>query len=300
MSFSLKQIRYFVAAAETGQISRAAAELNVTQSAVTIAIRQLEEQLGLQLLKRSSTGVVVTQEGEQLLRLGRDILATMEQARHLKRAQAHDTSGEIRVGVTFTVSGYFLPPLLMRFNRIYPNIAVHLSEYPRPLLQKTLATGELDLALGMLQGDEQVEDTNAVVLHRSKRRLWLPSGHPLLQEASVDLPRIARERYIGLTIDGAWGNSQRYWDQHGLQPNVVFKTSSIEAVRTMVASGMGVAILSDMVYRPWSLDGQRIETRDVEGGVPTVNVAVMTPHGRELSPAALAFTTFLQRIHSGT
>lgn len=298
-SFTLKQIRYFVAAAETGQISRAAAELNVTQSAVTIAIRQLEDQLGLDLFRRSSAGVTVTQEGAELLRLGRDMLATAEQARHLKRSQGHDTSGELRVGITYTVAGYFLTALLTRFNRIYPNITVRLYENSRALVQKSLIDGELDLALGMLEHSDAIVDLNATILHRSKRRLWLAANHRLLEAPSLSLQSIMREPYIGLTIDGALTNTMRFWNSVGLQPNFIFQTSSLEAIRTMVGSGMGVTILSDMVYRPWSLDGQRIETRDIDGDIPTVNVTVLTPQNRPLSSAGMAFRTFLERGHSG-
>lgn len=298
-SFTLKQIRYFVAAAETGQVSRAAAELNVTQSAVTIAIRQLEDQLGLVLFRRSSSGVTVTQEGAELLRLGRDMLATVEQARHLKRAQGHDTAGELRIGMTYTVAGYFLPPLLTRFNRIYPSITIRLSEYPRAQLQMSVLDGSLDLGLGMYEDGENVADLNASTLHRSRRRLWVSAGHPLLEEESISLKRILDEPYIGLTIDGALANTKRFWNAEGLEPNFVFQTSSLEAIRTMVGSGMGVTILSDIVYRPWSLDGQRVETRDIDGPVPTVNVTVLSPRNRQMPLTAGAFLTFLQRHHSG-
>ena len=298
-AFTFKQIRYFVAAAETGQISRAAAELNVTQSAVTVAIRQLEEQLGLTLFRRSSAGVTVTQEGTELLRLGRDMLSTAEQALHLKRAQGHDAAGVLRVGVTYTVAGYVRPALLMRFIRIYPNITVKLHESSRAMVQKSVIDGGLDLALGMFEESDPIEDLDATILHRSRRRLWLAANHPLLEVQSLSLQRILREPYIGLTIDGALINTMRYWNSFGLQPNFVFQTSSLEAIRSMVGSGMGVTILSDMVYRPWSLDGQRIETRDIDGDVPTVNVTVLAPRNRALSAAGVAFRTFLERGHSG-
>ena len=75
-----------------------------------------------------------------------------------------------------------------------------------------------------------------------------------------------------LTVDEASQTASRYWRPTGLRPNVMFTTSSVEAVRSMVADGMGVTILSDMVYRPWSLEGQRIELRNVAAEIPTMDV----------------------------
>ena len=77
-----------------------------------------------------------------------------------------------------------------------------------------------------------------------------------------------------LTVDEAMNTAGKYWAKAGLEPRMVVKTSSVEAVRSMVAAGMGVTILSDMVYRPWSLEGQRIETRNVIGDIPTMDVGL--------------------------
>jgi DNA-binding transcriptional LysR family regulator len=298
VTFSLKQVRYFVAAAELGQIGKAAMQLNVSQSAVTTAIRQLEDLIGMTLLNRSSVGVSLTTDGERFLRRARDILATVEQALHLQRGGEHDVTGMVRVGATSIVTGYFLAPLLGRFSYIYPDITLDLVESNRYATERAVADGQLDLALTMTQEAPEDGDLSYRSLHRSSRRLWLCAGHPLLAHDTVSLEMIAAEPYIALTIDDAWQNALRYWDRQTVKPNVVCKTESVEAIRTMVASGMGVSILTDIIYRRWSLDGQRIETRDIEDRVPALDVTVVTAARRKLSPAARVFTTFLQRIHT--
>jgi DNA-binding transcriptional LysR family regulator len=299
VSFSLRQIRYFVAATESGQLSRAAIELNVSQSAVTTAIRQLEDTIGITLLIRSSTGVTVTPEGEQFLRHARDILASVDQALHLQRRSRSEIGGCIRVGVTYTVAGYFLAPLLARFHRLYPDIDVRLEEGSKNAVETAVANGPYDLALTMTQDSRDRQDSNQLtykILHRSSRRLWLSANHALLESDTVGFKEVAKVPYIALTVDGAWGYAQRYWDTLPQRPTVIFKTSSVEAIRTMVASGMGVTILSDMIYRPWSLEGERIETRDIDGGVPTVDVSISFATSRKLSRPARTFSTFLQRV----
>jgi len=299
MSFSLRQIRYFVAAAQSGQLSRAAIELNVSQSAVTTSIQQLEEILGITLLARSSTGVTLTPDGEQFLRHAQDILATVDVAQHFQRRSRQEITGSVRVGITYTVAGYFLAPLLARFHRVYPDIAVALEEGPKRTVERAVANGPYDLGLTMTQDTYDRQDSEQLkykTLYRSSRRLWLSANHPLLEKETVGFQDVAKVPYIALTVDGAWEYAQRYWDSLPCRPKVIFKTSSLEAIRTMVGSGMGVTILSDMIYRPWSLEGDRIETRDIAGRVPTVDVSISFAADRKLSLPARTFSTFLQRV----
>lgn len=96
-----------------------------------------------------------------------------------------------------------------------------------------------------------------------------------------------------LTVDEAELTARRYWARTPWMPNTVFRTSSVEAVRSMVAAGMGVTVLSDMVFRPWSLEGLRLETRDVAEPVPTMDVGLVWRRGAELGPAARALRDFL-------
>src|ERR1700755_198314 len=162
------------------------------------------------------------------------------------------------MGVTYTVAGYFLPSHLARFRRAYPQVTVELREAHRTAIEEGLVADEIDLA-GMLSSNIQnTAQIAAEPLVRSARQLWLPVDHPLQRTGRVALAEVAREPYIMLTVDEAAFTAKRYWDRTPHRPDIIFQTSSVEAVRSMVAAGMGVTILSDMVYRPWSLEGQRI------------------------------------------
>ena len=303
MGLSLKQIRYFVAAAETGQVSRAAVEMNVSQSAVTTAIKQLEDTLSVSLLSRSSTGVTLTTDGEQFLRHARDILGTVDQALHFQRRATQHITGRVRIGVTYTVAGYFLAPLLARFQRAFPEINILLEEGTKKKIESAILKGTYDLGLMVTQHQHHGQEDQRltyITMYRSSRRLWLSSSHPLLQTEAIGFKDIATAPYIALTVDGAWDFAQRYWEGVPFRPNVVFKTGSVEAIRTMVASGMGVTILSDLLYRPWSLEGDRIETRDIGDGVPTVDVSMAFARRSVLSRPASTVSTFLQRSCNST
>ncbi len=120
MPLTLKQLRYFIAAAETGQISHAAMEMNVSQSAVTASIQGLEAELGVKLLTRMAQGVAVTPEGARFLARARAIIAAVEDATRSPLGEESRVTGRLRLGVTYTVAGYFMARHYAAFRRSYP------------------------------------------------------------------------------------------------------------------------------------------------------------------------------------
>ncbi|HEY0340492.1 MAG TPA: LysR substrate-binding domain-containing protein, partial [Steroidobacteraceae bacterium] len=90
-----------------------------------------------------------------------------------------------------------------------------------------------------------------------------------------------------------------YWSASKLKPQVAFRTESVEAVRSLIAAGHGVTILSDMVYRPWSLEGDRIEVRDIAASIPTMNVGIAWSESSGLGATAQAFVDFCKMEHAG-
>ena len=122
-------------------------------------------------------------------------------------------------------------------------------------------------------------------LFSSQRRLWVSQQHPFVAKRQVSFADIAQEPFIMLTVDEAADSALRYWHLHGLEPRVSLNTKSIEAVRSLVANDLGVAILSDMVYRPWSLEGKRIETIKTVESVPSMNVGLAWRADASMSPA---------------
>jgi len=299
MPLSLKQVRYFIAAADAGQVSQAAIDLNVSQSAVTAAIRQLEGDVGVALFKRLPTGVALTAEGARFLQHARNIMAAVNAAQHAPLTEDIALTGTVRIGLSYTVAGYFLPRHYTRFTRSYPRINTELHELPRQSIEDGLRDGSLDLAVMLVSNLQDRKRLAHETLLRSRRRLWLPVEHPLLAAHVITLDDIAGLPYVMLTVDEANQTASRYWKPTGLRPNIVFKTSSVEAVRSMVADGVGVTILSDMVYRPWSLEGQRIELRNVAADIPTMDVGLAWNKAKAQSPATRTFHEFLSLTFSG-
>jgi DNA-binding transcriptional LysR family regulator len=299
VSVSLKQIRYFIAAAESGRISQAAVELNVSQSAVTAAVQQLEGAPGVRLFDRNSSGVSLTREGNRFLLHGRNVLAAVAEAVREPWAASAAISGTVRVGVTYTVAGYFLPRHHARFASNFPNVTLDLYEASRDVIELALLDGALDIAVMLVSNLGARERLESETLIRSRRRLWLPVEHSLMKQNKVQLSDVAEHPYVMLTVDEASHTASRYWSRTRFKPNVIFRTSSVEAVRSMVAAGMGITVLSDMVYRPWSLEGQRLETRVVEDDIPTMDVGLAWRPETDKSPATKAFHEFLSLACAG-
>ena len=131
-------------------------------------------------------------------------------------------------------------------------------------------------------------------LIQSARRLWcLPATHCFSGDRRL-------QRDIGTALhyaDGRRGGAYvpERWSPTPFQPNILLRTSSIEAVRSLVANGQGVAILSDMVHRPWSLEGRRIETINVRDKVPSMDVGLAWRRAPEFSPQMRAFRSYFRQ-----
>lgn len=294
MSFSIKQIQYFLATADAGQLSQAAVDLNVSQSAITTALKNLEERLGVQLFERHAHGVSLTQAGQQFLQHARNINAAVEEALHSPQQYQLNVTGEMSVAVTYTVAGYFLPQHVVRFSRRYQGVTLNLFEATRNEIEEGILSGQFQLGVLLTSNLVNRDDIEYETLFRSRRRLWLASNHALLTRPSVSLREVAQEPYIMLTVDEASNTAHRYWNKTSYTPRVIFATSSVEAVRSMVAMGMGITVLSDMVYRPWSLEGRRIETLVLENEIPSMDVGIAWRKRSDLSPAAKAFIDYFR------
>ncbi len=300
MPLSFRQINYFMAAVDAGKISLAATNLNVSQSAITTAIKALEAELEVRLFTRHSFGVTLTYEGHRFLQHAQNIVAAVSEATRATRRTGRNVEGEIRVGLSFTVAGYFLPQILARFSRVFPGITVQMQEMPRDEIERGIVDNGLDIAVMLVSNLQNKSDIDSEVLIRSRRRLWLCVDHHLKEKDTVSLADIAQEPYVILTVDEAEQTALRYWEPTPHRPSIIFETSSVEAVRSMVATGMGVTILSDMVYRPWSLEGQRIEVRSISDRVPTMDVGLAWRRGRSMSMPAHAFYEYLSLTFSGS
>ena len=292
MAFTLRQVRYFVATAENGTVSGAARALSISQSAVTEALKDLEQDLGVALFERHARGLTITHEGHRFLRHATRILSSVADARSAFSGRGGRT-GRLALGVSPLVAGYGLSDRLARYRRASPEVAVTITEESIAYLEHLLIGGELDLAIMALNEHKGFDALQSEVVDVSPYHLWLPIGHHLGSRDSITPDAVAREPLIDLSVDDVSETGYALLARQGARPNVAFRTGSVEAVRALVGTGAGVAVLPDLVYRPWSLDGDRIERRDVSGTLPVMRITVAWRRGSRLTQNAADFVALV-------
>src|SRR6185436_12704027 len=196
MSFNIRQIRYFVAAAEAGKVVGAASAVGISPSAITEAIQDLEETVGTALVTRHRDGIKLTYDGYVFLQHCRNILSALSAATHAVGQHRPRVEGKLSIGVTITVAGYFLAAPLARFRRSFPEVAVSIKELERAVIEKQLAKGEVDLGILLVSNLERRNMLATETLAKSRRRLWTSTNHPLLGRPKVTLKDVAQEPYI--------------------------------------------------------------------------------------------------------
>lgn len=275
MQLTLRQFEYFIALAETGQVSKTALRCNVSQSSVTVALRNMEQALGVPLFVRHSKGLRLTEAGERFSHHARNVTSAVERAIEDIQAAPSDISGQLRIGVTETILAYLVPSVLSLAQQRFPNLRIQVIENDRLSIERSLMDGSIELALLITSNLTQCDELAYDIMLKSQRRLWTHPDHPLQQKGKVSLQDIASCDYILLDMDEHINTMEKHWLHHELEPKVQFQSKSLEAVRSLVAFQQGVTILSDLVYRPWSLEGRRILRCNVDEPIPTMDIGAV-------------------------
>lgn len=244
----LKHLRYFVAVAETGHITRAAAQLGMQQPPLSQQIRALEETLGTTLFHRHPKGVTLTDSGQLLLADSRRLLDDVEAVRARMKAVAAGHSGVLAVGFTSSAASHDLMPRLLRECRnTYPGIALQITEDHAAGLTDALAAGRLHcifLRVPVARPQGLVFET----LAREPVLVALPAGHALLQgkRKSLALPQLKDERFILVRQSGAPGlyaDLLALCEQQGFTPTVGHEVGRMISALSLVAAGEGIAVV---------------------------------------------------------
>lgn len=295
MSITLKQLRHFVAATETGQVSRAAERCFVSQPTLTTSLKNLETALGSALFTRHPDGLRLTPRGDGFLRYANEALSTVAAGIDAARRLPDQVAGSVRLAITDTISGYLLPWLISAMRRELPAVRLELEERNRDEIEVGLRRRGHDMAIVLVSNLSRAKDIGRETLVRSPRQLWTAMHHPLAAKSRITLADVAACDYVLLDMDEHVETVREYWSRHRLQPKTVFSSKSIEAVRSLVAQNVGVTILSDLVYRPWSHDGGRIQRKPLADAVPSMDLGLALLRGDTLSPAAQALRKLIRR-----
>ncbi len=290
MDITLTQLRYFVEAAAQLSMTKAAARLNVAQSAVSAAVAQLERQVGTQFFFRQrSKGLVLLPAGEQFLHRAQGILALVEDSLDHAREEQRSVTGRIHVACFSTLAPFLLPGVLTRLREQHSGLAVEVFETDAAGCVGALLNGQADVALCYDLGLPERSITS-VEVDSSRPYVALPPGHALAHAGSLKLSALKDESFVLLDLPHTRDLMLSLVRLGGREPNIRFRSASYETVRTFVARGLGYSILHQRPQHLLTYDGGKIATVEIQEQVPELRTVVAHLSGQRPSARMRAVT----------
>lgn len=292
--FELHSLEQFVALARAKNFTRAAAELHLSQPALSRAIQKLEEQLGQPLFERHPREVILTDLGELLLARAKEILKLVEDT-FSELAEA-GRRGRIRLGAIPTIAPYFLPRLLGGFAKKHPEISVIVQEDTTELLIQRCNHGEIDLAILALPIIAKALEVEP--LFSEELLLVAPAGHPLAAASPLTIQAVEEFPFVMLNEAHCLSESiSSFCRQHSVQPVTVERTSQLTTVQELVALDHGVSIVPQMARRI-DVSESRVY-RSFSGEKPARTVAMMWNPARYETRAMKALMAHIRQQCKG-
>ncbi len=243
INFTLRQLRYFEALARHGHFGRAAEACSISQPALSVQIKELEEALGAELFERAARQLRLSAFGEEFLLRVRDILRSVDELGDLARAHRRHLVGRLRIGVIPTVAPYLLPGMISALTRDNADLDIHVRETVTPKLLQELAEGRLDTAIVALPVSEPsltemplFEENFVLVRPRADADKPVPSSDML------------REMRLLLLEEGHCFREQAlsFCDMGSVRPREILDGSSLSTLVQMVGAGIGVTLIPEI------------------------------------------------------
>lgn len=287
---TMRQLQIFASAARHQSFSRTSQELHLTQPAVSMQIKQIEESAGLPLFERVGKRVSLTQAGEELYRYAQQVLGAIRDAEQVLDAMRGLDTGRLTIGVVSTAK-YFAPKLLALFNERHANLELKLQINNRESVVQMLAANDIDLAV-MGTAPRQI-DTVAAPFARHPLVVIAHPGHPLAQRKRIALKTLEAETFIVREPgSGTRSAMERFFSERGINLKVGMEISSNETIKQAVMAGLGVSFISQHTIGLELATEQLVMLR-VEGLPVMRQWCVVHRAEKRLSPAAESFKRFM-------
>lgn len=282
----IHQLRYFVAVAEEGSFSHAAEREHVSQPSLSQQIQKLEDELNQQLFDRLPRSVVLTEAGRCFLVYARQILTGIAEARQCVAALEHEVAGRLAVGAIPSIALYVLPRLIGSFQRSYPKVTFELFENTTEKLAQQLEEGTLDLVIA--SGSDDTPGLARHSLGHEPLLLLVPENHRLARRKSIQWSELASEKFLLLHEQHSLSSQVRQLlATNHLKPEVVLQGAQLVTIAAMVAAGMGVTVIPQMMVKTEFVKG--CAAVPFARPVPTRELILLRNASRAQSKAAVAF-----------
>ena len=290
MRVTLRQLNVFEAVARLLSYTKAAEALHLSQPAVSMQIRQLEDEVGLELFEKLGKKIQLTEAGSELFGYSQAINRQLQEAEEVLEHLKGLSRGRLKIAVASTIN-YYAPRLLAAFSKRYPGIGLHLDVTNRKTLVRLLEANEADMVLmgkpppSLELESESFMDNPLVVI--------APPDHPLAGEKSITLDRLAQETFVVREPgSGTRQAMERFFTEKGLKLRQSMEMTRAEAIKQGVRAGMGLAFVSTHTIE-LEVETGRLVILDVNDFPINRRWYLVYRKGKRLSPVAEAFRKFV-------
>ncbi len=245
---NLRDLKYIVEVARERNFARASAKVFVSQPALSMQIKKLEETLGVEIFERDKQNFLITPVGAEIIKKAEIILQESEEIKMIAKNSKDPHKGEIRIGAFPTVASYFLPNFVKNIHKKFPHLKIFLIEAKSAELITKLKSGEIDFCLLAMP----IKDDNLIgeKIFSEKFLLATPKGHPLSKKSKIQIKELKKQELM-LLEDGHCLRDQalEICSMVKAFENQDFKATSLETLRQMVANGTGITLIPEIAVR---------------------------------------------------
>ncbi|MCM3627521.1 LysR family transcriptional regulator [Paenibacillus glycanilyticus] len=292
----LRQLQYVIQIAIEKNFSRAAEKLHIAQPSLSQQLSKLEQELGVLLFRRTTNSVELTQAGQVFVDKSQSILDAIEQLKQEMDDMAQMKRGRLVVGTLPITGSHILPLVLPVFGELYPQIEVILVEDTTVKLEQLTANGGTDISLLTLPLVDQTLEWEPLM--EEEICLAVPPSHRLAGRVDeISIEELRDEPFVGLKKGQGFRQILvNLCQQAGFTPNIVFESSNIETVQSLIAGGMGVTFVPKMLTR--AAGGDFVPVYLSLKDRPSRTLIIASRKGRYLSKAAVAFIETMNKTIS--
>jgi DNA-binding transcriptional LysR family regulator len=294
----LRHLRYFLAVGEALNFTKAAAQLRVAQPALSRQVQDLEDEIGVDLLRRSPRGVTLTAEGKLFLEEVRELLKRADASVEKVRALARGEYGELRIGYAPSPTIEILPPALAAFQKAVPRVKLTLHDFSSEELINGLRDASLEIAIMVQPAGEQTAGMEFELLRTYPFCVTLAASHPFARLKSIPLEKVAAEPLIGLRrkdYPDAYDMLERIFSPTRVKPRIAVECDSASSLITEVETGRGIALSSSFFKL---VTGKRLLYRPLTGTNESLSVGIVRSAKGDVTPAGEKFCEILRKISS--
>lgn len=295
-NISIKHLRAFVEITHAGSFTRAAKQLNLTQSTLTASIKQLEQQAGLTLLDRTTRQITLTKEGERFFPVARRLINDFRLAIDDLQAGFEQQRGHITIATSPTANSFLLPELINLYHQQFPNINLSIYESGANEIEQQVLSKFADFGLG--SNHSQHPELSYQLILEDQYGVVAPNSHPLTQQAYARWSQLDEHKLLHLSQNNGIRSELEHWKQQGLinYPNTppIIEASNPNGLAALIENDIGIAVLPALAAKAKAFDGLNF--------IPLIAPAksralfIVTRKDFTLSPSAASMLDNLQTI----